>query len=148
LAEPINIKPYASTRYLTVLAFCLVAAFSTHWLTAIFDHNLYPGKLWLGHFTVIQFSVLTLLMLFAGYFGPKSQNIRDYQWLLVTGIILRILVIPSEPYTSNDVDRYLFDGYIATQGLVPSYGNCIIQHCRFLGSGVSRTHLEYDDFLR
>ena len=73
----------------------------------------------LGNVTILQFGVLAISMFGYWYFGPKSNNWKDYKTLLIVAIIVRIAVIPLSPYTSNDVDRYLFDGKIALSGFDP-----------------------------
>ena len=74
---------------------------------------------YLGYLVSSQFSLLFIAMLVVWYVGPKSQNLADYKTLLIGAIIARILLFPIDPYMSNDVERYLFDGYIASIGLDP-----------------------------
>lgn len=51
--------------------------------------------------------------------GPQSQTWQDYNWLIAIGILARLILIPVDPYLSNDIDRYLFDGKVALLGLDP-----------------------------
>ncbi|MBO1256579.1 DUF2029 domain-containing protein [Alteromonas sp. 5E99-2] len=86
-------------------------------------HGAEEGQLFspadLGYLTITQFALLTIIMLFVWYKSPDSDNLNDYKWLLVVAVIARCALIPITPYTSNDIDRYLFDGYIASSGLDP-----------------------------
>ena len=43
----------------------------------------------------------------------------DMRSLLILGIILRIALIPTAPISSNDMERYLWDGAVAINGLDP-----------------------------
>jgi len=44
---------------------------------------------------------------------------KDISLILLTGLIARLVLIFVEPYTSNDVARYLFDGRILLEGIDP-----------------------------
>jgi hypothetical protein len=46
------------------------------------------------------------------------QNISPL-WFILTGIIFRIVLIPSEPFLSDDIFRYLWDGKIVAAGINP-----------------------------
>lgn len=73
-----------------------------------------------GTWAVSQFVFLFLCMLAAWWSTPPATDrLRDVRTLLIIGIILRIMLVPLEPYLSNDVDRYLFDGKIALEGYDP-----------------------------
>ena len=73
----------------------------------------------IGFYTMAQYSLMTLLMLLAWQSSPQSSKLLDYRWLLFIAVIARIALFDIQPYTSNDVDRYLFDGRIAIEGLDP-----------------------------
>jgi hypothetical protein len=73
----------------------------------------------LGSITVAQYSLLSLVMFAYWYLGPKSNNWRDYRALLAIAVLVRLILVPISPYTSNDVDRYLFDGKVALEGHDP-----------------------------
>jgi hypothetical protein len=49
----------------------------------------------------------------------KYGKLRHYKSLFLVAIIARVLLLGVEPYSSNDVDRYLFDGRIAYEGFDP-----------------------------
>ncbi|MCL1077736.1 DUF2029 domain-containing protein [Parashewanella spongiae] len=72
-----------------------------------------------GSFTVVQYTLMALFMLLAWGLSSEKLRIKDYKTLLVVAITARVLLIDIDPYTSNDVDRYLFDGRIAYEGIDP-----------------------------
>lgn len=89
----------------------------------------------MGNLVIAQFTLMCLCMLVAWYsvhaYQQKTQqkgqqnasfaaSMARISWLiLAAGILARIVLLGVEPYTSNDVDRYLFDGRIALTGLDP-----------------------------
>lgn len=85
------------------------------------------GSFGFGNIVIAQFSAMTLLMLIIWYWQAQAakrplvaDNNQNTVWLvLATGVLARLILIGVEPYTSNDVDRYLFDGRIALTGLDP-----------------------------
>lgn len=94
---------------LTVLSSFWTA--SVDWVTQI--------HLQLGTITVIQYTLLAICMFAYWHFGPKSNNWRDYKALLAVAVLIRLALIPIDAYTSNDVERYLFDGKVALSGFDP-----------------------------
>jgi hypothetical protein len=74
---------------------------------------------YMGYFVMAQYSVMGLFMLIAWKTSPKSSRLVDYKVLLSVAIVARLLLFAVQPYTSNDVDRYLFDGRIVVEGLDP-----------------------------
>lgn len=73
----------------------------------------------MGYFTIAQYSAMGIFMLIAWRTSPKSEELIDYKILLAVAIVARVLLLDVQPYTSNDVNRYLFDGRIAVEGLDP-----------------------------
>ena len=73
----------------------------------------------LGWITVFQYMLMAICMLLAWYYGPKSNLLWDYRWLIIAAVLARLLLLSVEPYSSNDIDRYLFDGKIAISGFDP-----------------------------
>ena len=74
----------------------------------------------LGWRVVAQYSVASILMLYIWIRFPNSGDGFSPVWsLLLVGVLVRLLLLVTEPYTSNDVSRYLFDGRIALQGFDP-----------------------------
>jgi len=76
---------------------------------------------YLGTLTIVQFTALSACMLLAwsSLAAKPDLSIADYRWLMVCAIVARLLLIPVDTYTSSDIDRYLFDGKIALEGLDP-----------------------------
>lgn len=73
----------------------------------------------MGYFIIIQYSAMGIFMLVAWKTSPKSNRILDYRLMLGVAVVARVLLFDVQPYTSNDVDRYLFDGRIVVEGLDP-----------------------------
>lgn len=73
----------------------------------------------LGTAVVWQFTAMFVCMIAAWRFGPRSSKVADYKALLIIAVVVRVLLVGVEPYTSNDVSRYMFDGKIALIGLDP-----------------------------
>lgn len=87
-------------------------------------NEVYLGHAWfdsnhLGWLTVLQFFMLTCLMFLAWWSAPKAETFKDIRFLLVTALLVRVILIPIDSFTSNDVNRYMFDGKIALSGLDP-----------------------------
>lgn len=67
------------------------------------------------------------------------------QALLIAGIIARILLFPSDPLTSNDAERYLWDGAVALNGFDPyttPANDPAVAHLR----GVWPTPIEHEQY--
>lgn len=73
----------------------------------------------LGYYTMAQYSLMGLAMLIAWKSAPEAIGFNDIRWLLLVAILARVVLIDAGSYASNDVDRYLFDGRIAVEGLDP-----------------------------
>ncbi len=73
----------------------------------------------LGWVTVAQYLALSLCMFVVWKFGPQSNRLKDFVGIIAIAIIVRAILVPVNPYTSNDVDRYLFDGKVALSGFDP-----------------------------
>ncbi len=108
-----------SRSYYSVVGTALLLVVGSFFIEFIFTQNNQALQTYLGHMVGLQFSLLFLAMLAAWYLGPKSQKLADYKVLIIVAIIARALLFPIDPYMSNDVERYLFDGYIASIGLDP-----------------------------
>lgn len=115
LTLPQHLKPLL---YYVSLAMIVILTIMSYWLANVASsqsentHNI-------GLYTIIQYSVMAIFMLLAWYSSPSSTHLRHYRYMLLVAIIVRILLIGAEPYTSNDVDRYLFDGRMAFEGIDP-----------------------------
>ncbi|MGB1297143.1 MAG: glycosyltransferase 87 family protein [Psychrobium sp.] len=73
----------------------------------------------MGYLTMTQYSLMAVAMLTAWKSAPEAISFKDIRWLLVVAVLARVLLIDAGSYASNDVDRYLFDGRIAVEGLDP-----------------------------
>jgi len=74
----------------------------------------------LGLKVIAQYTIASLLMLLIWKGLPQTDSFSSSTlWLLLIGVTTRLLLILVDPYTSNDVARYLFDGRIALAGFDP-----------------------------
>lgn len=99
-----------------VLALFIIGIGLSYPLSSLHVSNSPNSSNWLGEWVLGQYFVLTMGMLLAWKSRCFNENVT---WLMVLGISARIGIIPVDPYLSNDVARYLFDGYIAGIGLDP-----------------------------
>lgn len=72
-----------------------------------------------GLYIILQYSFIAIFMLLAWYSSPKATNLSSFKALFITAIVARLLLVGADLYSSNDVDRYLFDGRIAFEGYDP-----------------------------
>lgn len=108
-----------STIYTFMLFIAFLVVVSAYWVQRIaVGESIFPQSS-LGMATVLQFSVLFVVMLVTWRFGPNTQKVSDYSGLIIIAVGVRILLLYVDPYTSNDIGRYLFDGYIAASGFDP-----------------------------
>lgn len=117
--------------YYLGLLISVLAVVSSYLLESVFNGSTLLAKSSLGVATVVQFCVLFGGMLVVWAFSPgcsirsdasisaKAQTISHYTSLLLVAVAVRVILVPIDSYTSNDVARYLFDGYIALSGLDP-----------------------------
>lgn len=73
----------------------------------------------LGFYLIAQFSLMSLLMLIIWRLTSNSNDVKDFRLLILFAILVRLVLIGVDPYSSNDVDRYLFDGKLALEGFDP-----------------------------
>lgn len=78
----------------------------------------------LGTAVIIHYLLLSLLMLacWKSWHAMSTKglsNTSDYTLLFAVAIISRLMLVGVEPYLSNDIDRYLFDGKLALDGFDP-----------------------------
>ncbi len=73
----------------------------------------------IGLYVICQYSAMAGFMLLAWYTSPNATSLNAYKAMFVVAIIARFVLMDISPYTSNDVDRYLFDGRIAYDGYDP-----------------------------
>lgn len=72
-----------------------------------------------GSYVMWQYSLMALFMLLAWYSSSNLLQLKNYKALFFIAIVARVLLLDIAPYSSNDVDRYLFDGRIAYEGYDP-----------------------------
>ncbi|TQV88124.1 DUF2029 domain-containing protein [Aliikangiella coralliicola] len=101
------------------LAMIILVALLSYFISDAHLHQTWMGAENLGWLTVCQFILMTFFMLVAWRSAPNAKRLKDVYLLLIVAIIARLLLIPVEPYTSTDTDRYLFDGKIALSGFDP-----------------------------
>jgi alpha-1,6-mannosyltransferase len=81
------------------------------------------GMIWLGYFTRQSdfYQILPGLCLTFGslYFIFQRANASNLTFYLLLGICLRLLLIPAFPNWSDDIYRFLWDGYLWNAGLNP-----------------------------
>ena len=102
--------------YSALMAFMLCISASI-WISASVKAQEYLNIL--GMNVMLQYSLASLLMLLIWWSAPHQATLQSYKALLIVAVIVRVLLLLTEPYTSNDVTRYLFDGRIALAGLDP-----------------------------
>ncbi len=109
-------KSHPTIHYVSLLCALITVGFSL-WLNVQdwAQHHV----LKLGWLVISQYCVLATAMFTAWLTSPQTNKISDFKWLIVVAIAARVLLVPVEPYTSNDVDRYLFDGKITVSGFDP-----------------------------
>jgi len=87
---------------------CALGAAAIQWLP--------PGHRALPYLVV--HGIMTCAMLLA-WRTAKSLGAAAYRPLLITGVVARVLLVPVAPYTTHDVQRYLWDGAVALHGEDP-----------------------------
>ena len=105
--------------YYGSLACVVLLSFASNFLSAIAQGQSELSVEYIGMYTIIQYCLMAFFMLLAWFTSPKSSQLKNYKALLITAFLVRIVLIDVSPYTSNDVNRYLFDGRIAYQGFDP-----------------------------
>ncbi len=86
----------------------------------------------LGYLSVMQFSLMFVAMLVVWRLSCSQMRLLEksneekifgdsayFKAILITAVVARLLLIGTEPYLSNDVARYLFDGVIVYSGFDP-----------------------------
>lgn len=89
------------------LALAFVALTAAAWAIPVFAPERPAGPYLALHFA------MTAAMLHAWARG------LDWRWALAAGLAARVILLPLHPFTSNDIERYLWDGAVALQGLDP-----------------------------
>lgn len=109
---------YSRTTYFGLLAaFFLTIGYSLVLNSDVVNGN---GLESIGIRIVAQYALASVLMLVIWHGGRRlGDTLSSVFVLLVVGISARLILLAVDPYTSNDVARYLFDGRIAFEGLDP-----------------------------
>ena len=71
-----------------------------------------------GRFYILIHTVKTALMLAAAY-TIKSLPRESWFLIFIFGVLARLLLVGVSPFTTHDVDRYLFDGRMVLEGVDP-----------------------------
>ena len=113
-------RTWPSIYIAALLLFCLLVSLSSYGVAELHQGHFWGiGSRYTGTAVILQFVLLTLLMFGIWYCLNQFFHKEYVQWVLLVGIVIRLLLIPVEPYTSNDVDRYLFDGRLLWEGYDP-----------------------------
>ncbi|RLV61153.1 DUF2029 domain-containing protein [Parashewanella curva] len=113
---PVKLRAYL---HFSSLAGVVVSSLASYWLSEFKMTPNSPHLAEMGVYIIIQFSVMGLFMLLAWTTAPASNKLKDFKLILIAAVIARVVLLDVTPYTSNDVDRYLFDGRIAYEGFDP-----------------------------
>jgi alpha-1,6-mannosyltransferase len=77
------------------------------------------------HLQIVSY-FLTIVPAYAGYFvivfyslKYKGCSQKDFILILIIALLIRVLLIPSDPFLSDDVYRYLWDGKVIYNGFNP-----------------------------
>jgi alpha-1,6-mannosyltransferase len=104
--------------YGACLLLTLIMTTGSYYLSTLFLSDA-SFKTHFGTYVLLQFSIMAAVMLVAWRCAPAKNSRHFVRNLLAIGIFARLILVGVEPYTSNDVDRYLFDGRVALTGLDP-----------------------------
>ncbi len=109
---------YSRTTYFALLAvFVVTISYSLALNSDVVNGD---GLESIGIRIVFQYTLASVVMLLIWRIGRHlGNNLSTVFILLVVGISTRLILLAVDPYTSNDVARYLFDGRIAFEGLDP-----------------------------
>ncbi|WP_293374495.1 glycosyltransferase 87 family protein [Nevskia sp.] len=91
------------------LAFVGLAALGAPLAQATASHH--------GSAYLLLHGLMTAAMLVAWQHTDSRPS--TLRWLLLTGLAARLLLLPAAPFTTHDVDRYLWDGAVAVAGFDP-----------------------------
>jgi len=111
-----QLKPWL---YYGSLLAILLLSLASHFIADVAKGQSTDNMANVGLYVIAQYTLMAFFMLLAWYNSPNESSFRHYKALLMVAIITRVVLIDIAPYTSNDVDRYLFDGRIAYEGYDP-----------------------------
>ena len=113
----LSIAPQRDTKLMAVSVVSLVIVGLSYWAGQNDWTN--QSSIKLGTFTITQYVVLAMCMFAAWYWSSNSNKISDHLIVIAVAVALRLILVGVEPYSSNDIDRYMFDGKIALEGYDP-----------------------------
>lgn len=107
------------TLFYASLFAVLILSYTSYFLSDIASGLSVVNSAKISDLTLFQYSAMGFFMLIAWKTSPKVTQVFDYKVLVYVAIVARVLLFDVQPYASNDVDRYLFDGRIVVEGLDP-----------------------------
>ena len=72
----------------------------------------------LGFWVCLQYTAMAFGM-FGVWWVSANWKGKHFRWLIGLALVLRLVLIPIDSYTSNDIKRYLWDGKVALSGYDP-----------------------------
>jgi len=112
----IQLKPWL---YYGSLFAVLLLSLTSHFISDVAQGLTANNIANVGLYVIGQYTLMAFFMLLAWYNSPNESSFSHYKAMIIIAIVARIVLIDVSPYTSNDVDRYLFDGRIAYEGFDP-----------------------------
>ncbi|MFN3694340.1 MAG: hypothetical protein ACK4UV_04970, partial [Ignavibacterium sp.] len=79
----------------------------------------FPIKPLIIHFTASSLLLSALFILFVIIIRKTDINGKLLKFLIFSGILFRIILLPIDPIASNDVHRYIWDGKVQANGINP-----------------------------
>lgn len=119
LLNKLTNSPIKNRVYYVSLLGVLLLTFASYFIDGVAQEKSPDTVSTVSVYIIAQYSLMALFMLLAWYTSPKGSCLKDYKALIIVAVFARIILIDVSPYTSNDVDRYLFDGRIALEGYDP-----------------------------
>jgi len=100
-------------RWITAIDLAAMLALYSSYLIAFFP----PAVT--GSATIALFAILTLWMLYYWRTAENSSDALVVRRVLVLGVIARCVLFATDPFTTHDVERYLWDGAVLLNGFDP-----------------------------
>ncbi len=98
------------------------------WLATAVSLFAYSGMVWMQiqygtlSFEYVVQTIVWFLLAFAAFVGAiiwAEKRPFSLRWMWVTAVLFRVLLLFTTPTLSDDVYRYLWDGYVANEGVSP-----------------------------
>ena len=87
-------------------------------LVSCYFITLFPPH-YTGVFTLALFALLTVWMLLYWRATTNAPNAQTLNRVLILGVIARCTLVATDPFTTHDVERYLWDGAVLLNGFDP-----------------------------